>query len=46
MRYEVRELNRFRMVLIGTAKSTYKPAYKKLAKNAYSDSQQPSSIGK
>jgi len=30
---------------IKTDKSTYKPAYKKLAKNAYSDSQQPSSFG-
>jgi len=30
---------------VKTDKSTYKPAYKKLAKNTYSDSQQPSSIG-
>ncbi len=31
---------------VKTDESAYKPAYKKLAKNAYFDSQQPSSIGK
>jgi integrase len=30
---------------VKTEKSAYKPAYKKLAKNAYFDSQQPSSFG-
>ena len=33
-------------VPVRTAKSTYKPAYKKIAKNAYSDSNQSSSFGK